>query len=362
MSGRSPRVLSVDALRGLDMLVIIGLDALIHASAKAWPIAPMASLSRQFSHAEWSGVHFYDLVFPLFIFLSGVSLAIVDARPSTQALSPGQRLFGVARRMIILVLLGIIYNFGWDWSWERLRIPSVLGLIGVSYFIAAATLLLARERSARIAIAIAIAALVAGLQLLYPVPGVGPGVLTPEASINAYIDRLVLPGRLHGGSYDPEGLLGMVSASLIAFAGAGAGAAIVSNSRAGMPWSLALIGVTVALAGVALGTVYPLIKSLWTVSYNLVAIGSCLLMLAIARLLFDRQTSPSLLRKASEALAPIGANAILAYMAARFVVYPLYAPLARLPVAVEIAGLCALIAIQWLLLRGLFARGWILRV
>ncbi|HAD15854.1 MAG TPA: hypothetical protein DCF81_02990 [Erythrobacter sp.] len=344
------------------MLVIIGLDALIHASAKAWPIAPMASLSRQFSHAEWSGVHLYDLVFPLFIFLSGVSLAIVDARPSSQALSRGQRLAAAARRAIILILLGIIYNFGWEWSWERLRIPSVLGLIGVSYFIAAATLILVREQSTRIAIPIAIAALVAGLQLFYPVPGAGSGALTPEASINAYIDRLVLPGRLHGGSYDPEGLLGMVSASLIAFAGAGAGAAMVSDSRAGTPWPLGLIGVAVGLAGVALGTVYPPIKSLWTVSFDLVAIGSCLLMLAIARLLFDRKTSPSLLRKAGEVLAPIGANAILAYMAARFFVYPLLAPLARLPVAVEIAGLCALIAIQWLLLCALLARGWILRV
>src|SRR3546814_2746601 len=89
------------------MLVIIGLDALIHALAAAWPVAPMVELSRQFSHAEWIGVHAYDLIFPLFIFLSGVSLAIVDARPSAQAKSAGQRLMSAARRMVVLVLLGI---------------------------------------------------------------------------------------------------------------------------------------------------------------------------------------------------------------------------------------------------------------
>ncbi len=344
------------------MLVIIGLDALIHASARAWPIEPMAWFSEQFYHAEWSGIHLYDLVFPLFIFLSGVSLAIVDARPSSQALSRSRRLASAARRASILLLLGIIYNFGWDWSWERLRIPSVLGLIGVSYFIAAATFILVRDRSGRIATAIAIAAIVAGLQLLYPIPGIGSGALTPETSVNGYIDRLVLPGRLHGGSYDPEGLLGMFSASLITLAGAGAGAAIVSNNCAGKPLSLGLSGVAIGLAGGMLGAAYPLIKSLWTISFNLVAIGSCLLMLAIARLAFDQETSPSVLGKAREALAPIGANAILAYMVARFLVYPLYAPLAQFPFTVEIAGLCALIAIQWLLYRALFARGWLLRV
>ena len=362
MSGRSPRLLSVDALRGLDMLVIIGLDALIHASACAWPIAPTAWLSEQFSHAEWSGIHLYDLVFPLFIFLSGVSLAVVDARPSSQALSRGRRLASAARRASILLLLGIIYNFGWDWSWERLRIPSVLGLIGVSYFIAAATFILVRNRSGRIATAIAIAAIVAALQLLYPVPGIGSGALTPEASINGYIDRLVLPGRLHGGAYDPEGLLGMVSASLIALAGAGAGAAIVSNSRAGTPLSLALAGVVIGVAGCLLGVAYSLIKALWTISFDLLAIGSCLLILAIARLSFDRETSSPVPRKAGEGLAPIGANAIVAYMVARFLVYPLYTPLAQFPLTVEIAGLCALIAIQWFLYRALFARGWLLRV
>ena len=344
------------------MLVIIGLDAFVHALARAWPIAPMAALSDQFSHAKWAGVHAYDLVFPLFIFLAGVSLAIVDARPSAAARPRRHRLIAAARRMAVLVVLGIVYNFGWDWSWARFRLPSVLGLIGTSSFLAAVVLVMVQQTGARIAAGLAIAATVAALQLFFPVPGAGPGVLTPDASINGYLDQLLLPGRLHGGTYDPEGLLGMLSATTIALAGAGAGGAILSGSRYGSPAALCLVGVAIAALGVAASPYYPAIKALWTVSFDLIAIGSCTFMLGAARQIFDAPAGIGVRGAIGDLLAPVGANAILAYMLARFLVYPLYAPLHRLGAGWEIAGLIALVALQWLLLRGLFARGLMLRV
>ncbi len=362
MSDPPNRLLSVDALRGFDMLVIIGLDAFIHALARTWPIAPLAGLSRQFSHAKWAGVNAYDLVFPLFIFLAGVSLAIVDARPSTAATPPGRRLLVSARRMAVLVVLGIVYNFGWDWSWERLRLPSVLGLIGVSSFLAAATLILFRRTAARIAVWIAILAVVASLQLFFPVPGHGSGILTPVGSVNGYIDDLFLPGRLYGGTYDPEGLLGMLSATSIALAGAFAGSAMLSGARYGSPAWLLMSGLATAVVGSAIAIVYPAIKSLWTVPFDLIAVGCCMILLAMARLLFDAAKVPGELRAFGGALAPVGANAILAYMVARFFVYPLYSPLAKLPATWELTGLAAIIMIQWALFRALYSRGWIVRV
>lgn len=361
MNRARARFLSVDVLRGVDMLVIIGLDALVHAVARIRPTAATAAVAEQFSHAEWAGVNAYDLVFPLFIFLAGVSLAIVDARPSAAATPASRRLLAAARRMAVLVVLGIVYNFGWDWSWERFRLPSVLGLIGVSSFLAAATLVFFRSTGARVAVWIAIAASVAALQLHAPVPGHGAAMLTPEVSINGYLDRLLLPGRLHGGTYDPEGLLGMVSATAIALAGAGAGAAMVAGGRLGAPASLGLAGIGFAAAGIAASAGYPAIKPLWTISFNLIAIGASMVMLGAARLIFDRREVAGWRRAIGGFLAPIGANAILAYMLARFLVYPLYPPLRQLPPLLELAGLFALIALQWTLLRALFARGLLLR-
>ena len=87
---RRERLLSLDALRGFDMFWIVGGEELFRAIAKAWPIAPLRELERQLTHSEWEGVTFYDLIFPLFIFIVGVSLVFAQAGPSS----------GTARRQL----------------------------------------------------------------------------------------------------------------------------------------------------------------------------------------------------------------------------------------------------------------------
>jgi predicted acyltransferase len=74
------RVLSVDALRGFDMFWILGADALVHAfkrmSGNGEGAMPSVArfLSGQLEHVDWQGFVFYDLIFPLFVFIVGVSL------------------------------------------------------------------------------------------------------------------------------------------------------------------------------------------------------------------------------------------------------------------------------------------------
>lgn len=73
---RSPRLHSLDALRGLDMLIILGLDALVLLLASRNPeSAFLQEAARQMTHARWEGLHLYDLVFPVFVFISGVSMS-----------------------------------------------------------------------------------------------------------------------------------------------------------------------------------------------------------------------------------------------------------------------------------------------
>jgi predicted acyltransferase len=81
----APRILSVDALRGFDMFWILGADVLIHRIARlgnpeghVWPF--LRGLDDQFEHGEWAGFAFYDLIFPLFVFLAGVSLVFHSPR------------------------------------------------------------------------------------------------------------------------------------------------------------------------------------------------------------------------------------------------------------------------------------------
>src|ERR1019366_2818514 len=70
----SQRLMSVDALRGFDMFWIVGADSLVAALHRMSQTRPTTFLADQLEHAEWEGFHFYDLIFPLFVFIMGVSL------------------------------------------------------------------------------------------------------------------------------------------------------------------------------------------------------------------------------------------------------------------------------------------------
>src|ERR1700710_2381925 len=66
------RVMAIDALRGLDMFFIVGMEEVFEAFSQMFPMSP--SLNDRLQHAPWAGFHFYDLIFPLFAFIVGVSL------------------------------------------------------------------------------------------------------------------------------------------------------------------------------------------------------------------------------------------------------------------------------------------------
>src|SRR3546814_16959309 len=104
---------------------------------------------------------------------------------------------------------------------------------------------------------------------------------------------------------------------------------MLSGGRYGSPASLCLAGLVISAAGLAIGPLYPPIKSLWTVSFDLIAIGICTLLLGAARLLFDPRAAPGFLRAFGTSLAPTGANATLPYTAARFFITPPKSPHAQ---------------------------------
>src|ERR1041385_7705085 len=72
------RLVSLDVLRGFDMFWILGADAVVYALGKMQGPprlhAPVQFLADEMEHVDWTGLHFYDLIFPLFIFIVGVSL------------------------------------------------------------------------------------------------------------------------------------------------------------------------------------------------------------------------------------------------------------------------------------------------
>ena len=69
----SRRLLSLDTLRGFDMFFIMGGSGLIAALAVWFPGVFTEMLSTQMGHVEWNGLQHHDTIFPLFLFIAGIS-------------------------------------------------------------------------------------------------------------------------------------------------------------------------------------------------------------------------------------------------------------------------------------------------
>src|ERR1035437_5973599 len=101
------RLMSVDALRGFDMFWIIGADSLVYALSRMTQSRPTTFLADQLDHAEWEGFHFYDMIFPLFVFIVGVSLVFSLTKTIQQA-GRAEALNRVFRRSILLFAIAIL--------------------------------------------------------------------------------------------------------------------------------------------------------------------------------------------------------------------------------------------------------------
>jgi len=294
------RLLSIDALRGFDMFWIIGGGTLIEVLSKCFPSCFLQSLSAQMEHVPWIGFHFEDLIFPLFMFISGATIPIALLSKLGKGTPKRDLVIKVTRRMVLLIILGIIYNGTMRNGFANARYVSVLAQIGVSYFIASIILIYTNSLKTRLYWLSGILAGYAIVQLLIPVPGIGAGVLTPEGCINGYVDRLFLPGRLAyghdgmlpssgNGFYDALGILSILSATGITLMGYFAGQILIQKDSAPRKKFVTLVsaGTGLILLALCICPFYPIIKNCWTTTYNLLTGGISFLLIALFYLIID---------------------------------------------------------------------------
>ena len=280
------RLYSLDALRGFDMFWITGGGILAVAVAQ---ITGAEWLEHQMHHVKWEGFHFEDLIFPLFMFISGVAIPF-SVKAKLEKNVPKRKMFGkVFRRLVILILLGILYNGTFKNGFENGRIASVLGQIGIAYFFASLIVIYFESFRSRLFWLGGILVGTGIIQLLIPVPGFGAGVLTPGGCINGFIDRHLLPGRLYGGTFDPEGILCSLSATGVTLAGTIAGN--ILRHKKTSDWQkigyMAAAGASGIVLALILSTFYPIIKSCWTSTFNLLTGGISFLLLALFYMIID---------------------------------------------------------------------------
>ncbi len=309
------RLLSLDTLRGLDMFFIMGGDALFLSLCALFPGTAFAGLAGQMQHSAWDGFTFYDLIFPLFLFLAGVSFPFSLAKQR----SLGRSNFDVSRKVLfraaMLVFLGMIYNGLLQFNFNTLRCASVLGRIGVAWALAAVVFVWLGRRWS---VVVSLAVLLGYWALLVLVPSVdGLSPLSMEGSLVARLDRFLLPGTLHDGVHDPEGLLSTFPAMVTAMLGIFTGELVMFKGLSGTRkvTLLFLSSVVLVSVGALWGLLFPINKNLWSSSFVCYAGGWSVLLFALFYLVVDVLQ----LRGFTLFFRVIGLNSITIYLLQHFV-------------------------------------------
>ena len=311
------RLYSLDALRGFDMFWIMGAEEIVHSLANATGSSFWNGFSNQLTHPAWNGFHFYDLIFPLFLFIAGVATPYSVGRELEKGKSRRQLLMRVIKRGLILVLLGVIYNNGLQIKpFSEVRIPSVLGRIGLAYMFANIIYLYTKERAQMIWFG----ALLIGYWLLLKftaAPGFAPGDLTMEGNFASYIDRNIIPGHLYLGIHDPEGLMSTIPAIGTGLLGIMTGNFLKNSSVKPQTKALRLAIVGIIFLGLAQlwNLDFPINKNLWTSSFVLNVGGYSLLLLSLFYYVIDVLGY----QKWAFYFKVIGMNSILIYISGRFI-------------------------------------------
>jgi len=311
------RLYSLDALRGFDMFWIIGGEEIFHTLYKSTGSPFWGALSNQFTHPAWNGFHFYDLIFPLFLFIAGVATPYSVGRELEKGKTKNQVLLRVIKRALILVILGIIANNGLQIRpLSEVRFPSVLGRIGLAYMFANFIYIYSKQGTQ----IIWFCCILIGYWLLLKfnsAPGFPMGDLTMPGNFASFIDRSVIPGKLYLDIHDPEGIVSTLPAISTGLLGILTGSYIKNGSASGArkASTLTISGAILIVLALLWNLDFPINKNLWTSSFVLLVGGLSLILLALFYYIID------VLGYVRWAFffRIIGMNSILIYMSGHFI-------------------------------------------
>lgn len=343
------RLASLDVFRGFTMAWLAGGKSFVVAVAA---LGGLGFLPYQLAHSEWEGVRYYDLIWPSFMLMVGVSIPFSFAKRVREQ-TRGAILRDAWKRAAVLFLLGSLRQSLHDGAPRLVELSSALQPIAVAYL--AASYLAGRSVRLQIGVAGAILAGYALLLALVPAPGLAAGTYEINRNLVSAVDRMVL-GRAH-----PDGwgtVLSLIPTIATTILGLLLGQVLLSDATPKRKLrTIVLTGGGCLAAGFALSPVIPVIMKLWTTSYALISAGWACVLFAFFFWLIDVQGW----RRGSFFFVVIGVNALAAYL------LPTIVPLRRIvgiftaPVAKELGSLGAVFTHGAALLAGWLILLWLYR-
>ena len=323
----SKRLESLDALRGFDLFFLVALGPLMHSLARTANVEWLNESMWVFSHVSWEGFSPWDLIMPLFLFMSGISMpfslsrykSISDKRPLLRRL---------AKRILLLWIFGMMCQgnlLALDPNTISLY-SNTLQAIATGYLITALLFLFTSRRTQIITAVVLLLVYWTAMQFI-TVDGYGGGNYTPQGNLAEWIDNTVL-GRFRDTAQVIDGkvvvadwyhytwILSSLNFGVTVLTGLFAG--YIAKDKIEEKKKLKLYfgtGITMVIAGWLWNFQMPVIKTIWTSSMVLVSSGYCFLLMGLFYYWIDYKGH----RSGITWLKVYGVNSIVAYMLANVV-------------------------------------------
>ena len=311
------RLESLDILRGADLFLLLVIGPVVKAFERV--LEGGDAFFRQFHHVDWEGFAAWDIIMPLFLFMSGITIPFSMARYKEGVQPDGKFYLKLLKRFCLLFFLGwIVQGNLLEFSWNLFHpFANTLQAIAVGYVVT--TLLFVYLKPTWQIVSGFL--LFAAYWLVFALFG---GMdLDPEGNIAMVIDRAVLGCHRDGviwaadgtwqfnGNYQYTWILSSLNFSVTVLLGCFAGQILKSEriKPARRACWVAITGVGLVLAALAISPLFPIIKKIWSSSMTLFSGGICFLLIALTYFLVDVKGW----KKGSGFLKWFGMNSIAAY-------------------------------------------------
>lgn len=301
MNTDKQRYLAVDVMRGLTLIAMI-----IVNDPGSWDHVFPPLL-----HAEWNGLTPTDYVYPFFLFIVGVSIALAYQPKLEKEIPKNGLVSKIFIRSIKIFALGIFLWLFPSFDFTDIRWAGVLQRIAL-VFLPCALLFLYTDKKFQQRLAALILVFYWILMAYIPIPGIGfPDLSVPEKNWAHFLDSFLLPGRMWQKTWDPEGILSTLPAIVTGILGLLAGHIILHQREIKQKLlSLFFMGFILIAIGDLWQWFFPINKNIWSSSYTCLMGGFATLTLAALIYLIDLKGKDKWIYPATV----FGTNAITAYV------------------------------------------------